>query len=196
MKKIILFILLCALKMQAQDNRSSDGFNSIGQTQQTCYVQNTVTDNFTINGEYERKASADLNSNSLVGDKTTVTFVSGNSILLKGGFYAAAGANFKGYIGDCSSIAATPNNTVSRKQVKGNLTMAPNPSSDVVNINFGDEQIARITLTSIDGKKVFEKQISNQNIYTLEVSRYPKGVYLLSVETNSGNRNTEKIIIQ
>jgi hypothetical protein len=181
MKKIILILILCSLKIQAQERIA----------QQPCSSINKVTENFSQRepAEQWRKASYDISSTSDIADKNSVTFVSGNSITLTNGFHASAGALFTSYIGDCSQD--TPDTTQSDK-----LSASPNPSSNIVNLSIGHDQITRVVLVAMDGKTVFDKMVSNENDYRLNISGYPKGVYLLAVETSTGDKHTEKIIVQ
>lgn len=65
----------------------------------------------------------------------------------------------------------------------------PNPVKNILNID-SENDIVRIVLTDINGKKLFEKQ----NVKSLDMSAYVAGTYLLTVTFSNGETVAEKIM--
>lgn len=195
MRTIILFLFLCIVRVHAQDDRSNH--NPAAFQDQPCAAAHHISDDFSSRSTgdaYLRTASSDITAISEIGDDTAVTFVAGNAITLKSGFFAAPGSEFVSYIGDCKTVASKPANDGATQ--KNRLTTAPNPAANRISIALEQGSISRIILVAMDGKTVFDEKTSSAGVYNLEVGQYPKGIYLLTVETNTGNRLTEKIIVQ
>lgn len=76
--------------------------------------------------------------------------------------------------------------------LKNAVSIYPNPTKDLINIDFSDEYtIKSINLYDILGKDTGVKLINN----TMDVSKLSSGIYLLNIKTNSGEI-TKKITIQ
>jgi len=69
-----------------------------------------------------------------------------------------------------------------------NISVYPNPAKDVINIrsSYG---IKNVLLYSADGKKVSETDSSSINI-----SQFPKGVYMMTIFFTNGKKSMQKII--
>jgi YD repeat-containing protein len=70
----------------------------------------------------------------------------------------------------------------------------PNPATEYINIenrqNFSDTNISLISITG----ELITKRIMNEKV-TISVSDIPAGLYLLKIDSNDGNTQTKKIII-
>ena len=76
------------------------------------------------------------------------------------------------------------------------LNVHPNPTNDVININVSGQQgISGIQLYDVLGRTLVNQIVDNDNNITLDVSSYPKGMYLLSVLID-GDKLTKKIVRQ
>ena len=71
---------------------------------------------------------------------------------------------------------------------QNNFIIHPNPTTGNINI-IANESLKKTTLYSLEGKLLLE----TQNDY-LDISNYPVGLYLLSLETENGNIRFQKII--
>jgi len=71
------------------------------------------------------------------------------------------------------------------------LNIFPNPATDVVNIK-SNGTIQNITITDIQGRKVFEQE---GNVQTINVSSL-KGIYLLSVKLGDGSTSVQKLVVK
>jgi hypothetical protein len=72
------------------------------------------------------------------------------------------------------------------------ISLYPNPVHDKLIIENLDSQIKQIKITDANGKLIYSQKVnSTQN--EIEFSQYPKGIYLITTESN-GKVKTEKII--
>jgi hypothetical protein len=70
----------------------------------------------------------------------------------------------------------------------------PNPSNSKVNIEFSDN-ITHIAIYNILGKVVLESNVSDQNMLSIDVTKYQPGTYLLKLTTKEGINETRKMMI-
>jgi hypothetical protein len=67
------------------------------------------------------------------------------------------------------------------------LKIYPNPTSDLVNINFGNKKYSKVTLSDISGKILNTVNITNsRNSINLNLSSYPRGMYLIHLASANG----------
>lgn len=75
----------------------------------------------------------------------------------------------------------------------GNLiNIYPNPTNGVINIEFVENNIGRIVISDIAGKKIVEMSVISQR-ETIDLSSLEKGVYMITVETEN-NISTTRIL--
>lgn len=79
--------------------------------------------------------------------------------------------------------------------VLSNNMIYPNPTSDIININLGNqpEDIAKIELYNTNGIKFQEKKPIN-DIESFEMYLYPQGMYILKITFNNGKSEHHKFI--
>ena len=80
------------------------------------------------------------------------------------------------------------------------LEVYPNPSRDIFNVTFTSEDIQTIEVRVISllGEVIFtenKKEFVGQYTKQFDLATYPKGIYMLEIETNSGVVN-KKLILQ
>ena len=74
-----------------------------------------------------------------------------------------------------------------------NLKVYPNPVNELLYIAHPTENNFDIYLTDITGKKIFKGEVQNQ--HSINISQYPKGIYILTIMTGEIKKtNTYKII--
>ncbi len=73
----------------------------------------------------------------------------------------------------------------------------PNPTTGIFNIKFQNPLIGEveINLTNIFGKTSVLNFDKNQQPVSIDLSTYPKGIYLLTIKTND-KVFTEKVVLQ
>lgn len=80
---------------------------------------------------------------------------------------------------------------IERHESSSYITIYPNPTSDFLNIEINKpEEPGAITLTDITGRVVLQSTFTSR----IDVSHLPKGMYLLSVYTNT-EKFVRKIIV-
>ena len=88
--------------------------------------------------------------------------------------------------GDCYGAAPSRlNPSLQLEESTWSLSIAPNPSSDVVTIN-SNSQIEYLRCYGMDGKTAREITMDGNN--QISIKSFPKGVYMLEVRTASSSR--------
>ncbi|ALO13955.1 hypothetical protein L21SP5_00275 [Salinivirga cyanobacteriivorans] len=64
-------------------------------------------------------------------------------------------------------------------QQKG-IVIYPNPVNDMLNIDFSNRKVQKLTISDISGKPIFEKT-QLQGIEGIDLSNFPGGIYLVSI---------------
>ncbi len=138
-----------------------------------------------------------------------VVYHATNYVELNPGFEAVSGAQFAAYPEGCSGNftyktnipikeapleAASADDTVNLVKTINGFTIVPNPSSSSVEISMKDELFNKVSITTIDGKTVFEKAIDTTNTAKVDVSNYANGIYIINVTSEDGQLLTEKLI--
>ena len=99
-------------------------------------------------------------------------------------------------IGMHLSTTITDMNQVTAKELEG-VTVAPNPTSDYLNVNLALENATDVqyVLTDLSGKIIHIEKSFNvtDEVKTFDVSKYPAGVFLLNVITNDAS-TTKRIV--
>ena len=75
------------------------------------------------------------------------------------------------------------------------VSMYPNPTSDFLNIELDKTAGNTIIVTDGSGKVQFTREVSKLTQYQLDVSKYAKGVYLLTI-TNTNGKQSAKFVVK
>lgn len=177
----------------------------------------TLNSSTTISIEVNQERSDWIRSTDVItfGDGVSgngVVYHAGNFVEFNPGFEAVFGSQFSSYIEGCTGDFEYRMNTAIDKvyvdafeqiilpeihlikiQREKGIKIFPNPASDFVTISISDETIQKILLLSIDGKQTVIQNIST-NDYTVDLSSYSKGIYIISIQSSSGEIYNEKII--
>ena len=73
------------------------------------------------------------------------------------------------------------------------VSLYPNPSNELINISFGEDRLSKLELFDITGKLLFKKEL-NSNTYTLNITNYSSGTYLVKVYNQYNTSLNKKII--
>ena len=68
---------------------------------------------------------------------------------------------------------------------KAEINIFPNPSCEILNLDFGDMEVNALELLSLDGQ-IIEKLAINRQVQTLDISELSSGLYLLRVLFEEG----------
>lgn len=89
---------------------------------------------------------------------------------------------------------------VVRTSTIGNISFFPNPARDYVNVSLGSAvsatEIVTVRLISMSGQVMQEQQASAAGaVVSFRVSNYPAGIYILSVNSQNGIKETRELMI-
>ena len=77
------------------------------------------------------------------------------------------------------------------------FTLYPNPANHLIyiNLNSSSESISKISFYDVLGKNIKEIQPSSSNTISVDVSSFPKGIYIVEITTESNLKTTKKLVI-
>ncbi|MCZ8090583.1 T9SS type A sorting domain-containing protein [Flavobacterium sp.] len=137
-----------------------------------------------------------------VGDNTIqegVVYHAGNFVELNVGFEGVFGSKFSGYIEGCSNNfqyrqASSSSSANFSNKKKSNLLLYPNPTNDKVEIKLNNQMFEKVSITTIDGKMMFESDIEKTDKFILDVSRFAQGIYIINVVSENEEIQSQKLI--
>ena len=78
-----------------------------------------------------------------------------------------------------------------------NISIYPNPTTDLLNIRMNEFVPSTISLHSIDGKQILSKTIvSSTNSMSIDTSKLLEGIYLLKIKSKDNRIEVKKIVKQ
>jgi len=112
------------------------------------------------------------------------------SIVAIGGKLNNGNGNSSGHVRvfDLSTVLSIP--TI---DLESTTSLYPNPSNDFININSNKGQLSKIELYSMTGSLLFKTEL-NAPAYTLNITNYPSGTYLVRVFNQNNDTINTKII--
>jgi hypothetical protein len=78
------------------------------------------------------------------------------------------------------------------RNIKGSVSLYPNPSKSIVNIEGSN--IEQLTVINMLGKVVMQKETGKVNNTTLNVANLPKGIYNIQIQSAEGNSTLSFIV--
>ena len=106
-------------------------------------------------------------------------------------------APFAYYLFDeiCVSVdGVTCHNSVSNSNLEYQINLYPNPIVDIVYFNsISSLENSKLTISSMDGSKVYQKNISN-DINSIDLSELPTGIYSLTIQKDNNFLAQEKLV--
>jgi hypothetical protein len=148
-----------------------------------------------------------------VGDNAIsngVVYHAANYVELNPGFEAVLGAQFSAYPEGCSanytykaqapttiprsSDISNGDETINLIKVLKDFAIVPNPSSSTIEVIMNDAKFNRVTISTIDGKIVNERNIEKTDKTLIDVSTYANGIYIINVTSENGQVFTKKLI--
>lgn len=77
------------------------------------------------------------------------------------------------------------------------ISIFPNPAQSILNIHVENtEKISQITLVNVAGQIILNEHILPTSDYSLSLSEYARGNYLLIITGESGKQSTKQVILQ
>ncbi|MBL7921626.1 MAG: T9SS type A sorting domain-containing protein [Bacteroidia bacterium] len=104
-----------------------------------------------------------------------------------------------GTINGCSNtatvaISVSPCTGIATANGAGNFKIYPNPSQGIVTLNFGETFSGRLNLFNALGQLLGEQKINEIEKTELNLSSYPKGVYLIKLMPDNGKERSVRIV--
>lgn len=74
------------------------------------------------------------------------------------------------------------------------VKLYPNPTKDILNIDFNGRNFKTLEVYSIDAKKIITKDVSTINFVEVNLSAYPSGIYMVNLIDVNGKIYPNKVI--
>lgn len=85
--------------------------------------------------------------------------------------------------------------SISDNTLLNGISIFPNPAESIFNLNRNTTEALGLKIYDLSGKEVFNKKNMNQTNFSIDLSNYSKGIYILKI--NSDNRSaTKKLILK
>ena len=76
------------------------------------------------------------------------------------------------------------------------IQVYPNPTSGILNINFPNKKINNIRVVDAVGKLLLEDKIEKENSTTIDLERFPQGIYFLQGEIDEQHFSKKIIVVE
>ena len=88
------------------------------------------------------------------------------------------------------------NDTLSNQEIiiDKEVKLYPNPTKDILNIDFNGKHFKKLEVYSLDGKNILTKDLTSLNAAQLNLSQYPAGIYIVTLIDSAGKNYPNKII--
>jgi hypothetical protein len=148
---------------------------------------------------------------------SVVYYRSGTQINLDPGFEVIPGASFDGFIHGCDASGSSFFRTAKEDDLmeevikksqpqEEDFSIYPNPSDGSFTLTFpsmteeeiehGEEAENDVFIFDVMGKVILEKKQTTAKAITIDLSAYPKGIYLVRVVDEDGNSKVKKVVIE
>ena len=179
----------------------------------SCSDNLFITQNVNSGQTDNQQAKYSIEASNIISSEGNANYQAGSSVILKPGFHAKNGSDFKVLIQNCGGTSARktnyfsnrntieiPNNNANEelesilKDKNSSLFIYPNPSNGLFKIQ-SPINILFYSVRNIYGSMVISNKTNNQQL-TVDISRFPKGVYLLELQRENGEIIAKKILKQ
>lgn len=208
-----MFINTSFLLTTAQINTVTDFICSVAEDPcaETLLLTHPLHDVITGEPDDNRRAEGTINASNWIYSGEVAIYHSETMIVLTDGFHSANSSRFRAYIAPCEDpfvgrpastdrISAATGKSVQAdeealtQQLNTAFTLYPNPANSRVNLSATDG-IKAVLVTSLDGKVMYNRNYSDTPTGTdLDISSYAQGYYMVSITTNKGEIQTQKLI--
>lgn len=164
----------------------------------TCPNDLTITTNVASPNSDTQQGSQSITATNTINSGATANYHAGADVLLKDGFVAVNGSDFRAYIQGCTGTVTAkrtsePKTTIPAEKEKM-FAIYPNPSTGIFTIEV-EKNIKQynIDIFSSDGRVIYQT-LSKDTKQSVDISNVPSGLYLVIVSTQEGKRYSQKII--
>ncbi|ASE63867.1 T9SS C-terminal target domain-containing protein [Chryseobacterium indologenes] len=74
------------------------------------------------------------------------------------------------------------------------VKLYPNPTKDILTIDFNGNVFKTLEVYSIDAKKILTQEVSSKNSAEVNLSQYPAGIYMVTLIDSNGKTYPNKVI--
>jgi hypothetical protein len=160
-------------------------------------------------------ANYNITASNIIEAGAKAVYHAGNTAVLKPGFHAKNQSDFRAYIGACMQVAnkeeqiqesyyyvdlnANPNNITEDQLVNDDLSIiqiAPNPSDGIFKVILNRNSSARIQITDLSGRVMYEGSIKGEKETSVNVQHLASGSYILIVTFENHQTISKKIILK
>lgn len=209
------------MEINYKDNtvRSGTYGRGVWRSPLSCPLTTTDVTKTNITTPFEfTETTAKIFSTAVIPAGNTVYYRAGTEIKLTNGFVAAQGSFFDAFIHGCDATAgssffrtATDDKLLEEaiknaKEKEDHFSIYPNPSDGSFTLTFpsmseeemehGEGAESDIYIFDVMGKVIFEQKEVTEKSMTIDLSAYPKGIYLVRVVHEDGDSAVKKVIIQ
>ncbi len=170
----------------------------------TNYTGNPVTTSWTVlpllSGKLAETADGLTYVKGVIDLTAYANGANGNTVTLalryqgSASAYSPSNRNGTFYFSDLQFFVQSAPLSISKNNVEEDgVSVYPNPTNNLFNIKISNPnvQIKKVVLTDVSGKIIYSK-----NTKTINVTGFSKGLYFLSIETNSGKSITKKVLVK
>jgi len=168
--------------------------------------ENIVLSATETNNSFEYQAGTSITSNNAytINSGSNITFKAGESIYLKANTIIKGGSVFLAKISECpagrAAVSRLANDEETGTEIQSVFTTAnffsisPNPATTAFTLK-STLDMKHITVTSFDGKVMFNRDVNDKTTsYTIDVNGYTQGIYTVTVLTQTGETQIQKLI--
>ncbi|OEK07527.1 hypothetical protein A8C32_17170 [Flavivirga aquatica] len=140
-----------------------------------------------------------IKASNIINTNANAAYDAGNSIKLLLGFHAKSGSSFRAYIDGCdnssSLIESQQTKTITQQQIEDIIKLHPNPTTSIVNI-ASTENIESWELSNQFGRTYIKNHAKSSSLkeFSLDLSSYPTGIYILRTTLKNGELVIKRII--
>jgi hypothetical protein len=145
-------------------------------------------------------AQNSITANNIINTNASAEYDAGLKVLLQPGFHAKSGSTFRAFIEGCSAISnktGKKSSKISTKNVeeelKNNFTIYPNPSKGIFSVS-ANNLINSYRIVNQIGKTTISKPFVNEKDITIDIQKYPLGIYFIQLQLENGEIEMKKII--
>lgn len=174
---------------------------------ENCCPTDLVITTFTLPSPDHKQASNSITASNTIANAQSGVYHAGSFVVLSSGFHSASGSTFRAYIEGCTDNYVGRTTYQEKKEtvnysefetkeniITQNFRMYPNPAKTSVNIE-AEFIITKIEINSIDGKLIFEKELSeNDKTFTIDISNYKTGIYIVNIQNSIGEFISKKLV--
>ncbi|MFK7781280.1 3-coathanger stack domain-containing protein [Psychroserpens sp.] len=163
-------------------------------------------DDVNSNTTENRQADETIFATNFIDVDANAIYHAGNFVELNPGFEAESQSRFAAYVEACSDDFLYRNQTTDSKylndkedidddlKINDDFRIIPNPSSNFTKLESIYSEFNRIKIISVFGEVEFYKVIKASKSFNVDVSNFPKGVYIVSISLVDGNVLIKKLV--